>query len=461
MSFKQKYSALQEYFCKPLSRKALIWHLAILFVAAILLRIFLAIPALADAQTLLRPDSMGYWSPAQALAAGDGFVSGPGSNVPEVIRPIGYPLLLALSIILSGKSLLGAALTGIVAAASAVVPIVLALRKVAGDRAGLLGGWLYALNMTAAAVAPLILSDGLLGMVAAWQLCWAVYFVQSKKLHYFAFLVLFALAGVFVKPVNLPVVLIGLPVILIAGWSRLQNFIGGMIIFLFLAGALLMPWWVRNYQLCGDFDGNSANLYFHNGSAVLAHATGESSEVWKNKLLSGAEKEFKSQPEKYPTLREQNAWKKAQFAALIKKYPRSAMITHLPNIFNLLPDMPTLLENNHVTAGERGTMAVLRQKGFVAALNHYLDGKWYIIFLLIPFFVIHAVILVFAFFQLIKYIKSWQWRWLLLFGVLVFYYFWAPGPVISPRYLLPALPMLIFMTVQCFCNKKVSNISKG
>ena len=181
MSFKQKYSVLQEYFCKPLSIKAFVRHLVILFFTAILLRIFLAIPALADAQTLLRPDSMGYWSPAQALAGGDGFVSGPGSNIPEVIRPIGYPLLLAFSIMICGKSLLGAALCGIVVSASAVVPIVLALRKTAGDRAGLLGGWCYALNMTAVAVAPLILSDSLLGVIAAWQLYFAVYFIYSKK----------------------------------------------------------------------------------------------------------------------------------------------------------------------------------------------------------------------------------------------------------------------------------------
>ena len=146
MSFKQKYSALQEFLSKGMSPKALFCQLAILFFAAILLRIALAIPALCDAETLLRPDSMGYWQPALALAAGDGFVSSPGSTVPEVIRPIGYPLLLALSILLFGKSLLAAALTGVVVSASAVIPIVLAVRKLSSDRAGVLAGWLYALS---------------------------------------------------------------------------------------------------------------------------------------------------------------------------------------------------------------------------------------------------------------------------------------------------------------------------
>ena len=464
MSFKQKYSALQEFLSKGMSPKALFCQLAILFFAAILLRISLAIPALCDAETLLRPDSMGYWQPALALAAGDGFVSSPGSTVPEVIRPIGYPLLLALSILLFGKSLLAAALTGVVVSASAVIPIVLAVRKFSGDRAGVLAGWLFALSMSSIAASPLILSDTLLGTIAAWQLFAAIYFVKEKKLVYYALLVLLAVAGTLVKPVNLPVVLIGLPVILLAGSCKVQNFLTGMIITIMLAGAVLLPYAVRNWQLCGSFDGNSANLYFHNGSAVLAHATGESSEVWKNRLLEKADKEFKSAPAKYPTLREQNVWKKAQFVQLLKQYPKSAVITHLPNIFNLLPDLPSLLENNHVTTGERGTMAVLRQKGFLAAVDHYLGGKWYMLVLLLPLLALHGIVLLLALCQFVKYIRYWQWRWLLVFGVLVFYYVWAPGPVISPRYLLPALPMLIFMAVDfiryTFSNSSVPNAGR-
>ena len=459
--FKQKYSALQEFFCKPLSCKALLWHLAILFISAVLLRIFSAVPALLEPETLLRPDSMGYWNPGLALAAGEGFVSGPGSAVPEVIRPIGYPLFLASCIKLFGQSLLAAAIMGCVIGASAVIPVVLSIRKVCGNRAGLLGGWLYALNMTSVAVAPLILSDNLLGVLAAWQCCLAIYIVKEHKLHYFALLTLLVIAGSLVKPVNLPVVLLGLPVLLIAGSVKMQDFMAGLVILIFLTGAILLPYLYRNYTLCGDIDGNSANLYFHNGSAIMAHVTGESSEVWKNRLLQKAETEFNKYPEKYPTLREQNAWKKKEFAALVKKYPRSSIITHLPNIFNLLPDMPSFLENNHITAGERGTMAVLRQKGFFTAVNHYLDGKFYIIFLLIPFFVVHAFTLMFAFLGVLSYIKHWQWRYLLMAGTLVFYYIAAPGPVISPRYLLPALPMLIFMAVEFLCRSILNNRLRG
>ncbi len=448
MSFKRKLQFYKFRFLRPMKNGRFWRHFAFLFCVAVLLRLLLALPALAEPATLLRPDSMGYWSPATALAAGDGYVTAPGSNIPELIRPCGYPWFLALTIKLFGSSFLPAALAGILLGASGVLPITLALRKFTGDRPALLGGWLYALNMTAIAVSPLILADNLLGIIAAWQLFMTIYLIKERQMVYFAGLTLLAIAGCFVKPVNLPVVLVGLPVILLATAHGWKSLVAGMVTLIFFVSLLLVPIWYENYKLCGGFDGNTANIYFHNGSAISAHATGESSEVWKKRLLAQADAAFRKNPAKYQSLKAQNEWKKAQFIKLIKQYPVSAAITHLPNVFNLLPDLPTMLENNHITRGERGTMAVLRQQGFIAAVQHYLGDKWGWIFILLPLLAVHLLTLLLAAVRLTFYLFKRQWRYLLIFGVLAFYYIWAPGPVISPRYLLPALPMLIAMATQ-------------
>ena len=446
----------KERFFAPMPFRKWAISFALLLLLALALRIALAVPALKDASTLLRPDSMGYWSPACALAAGDGFVSAPGSTTPEMIRPIGYPLVLSMVIRLFGNNFLWGALLGIVLSVSAIIPVVWAGRKLLCDRIGLLAGALYALNLTSIADAPLILSDTLLGVLAAWQIFFVISFVKEKNLLWLAALTLSAIAGAMVKPVNLPVVLVGLPVILIAGSGTWSGFIKGLLLIAVGVGSLLIPYWVHNVKLSGDFDGNTANAYFHNGSAILAHATGESSEVWRSRLLAKAEKEFAAHPEKYSTLKAQNQWKKAQFRELVKQYPTDTLITHLPNIFNLLPDVPTLLENNHFTTGERGTMAVLRQKGFFAAVNHYLGGRWYILIVLTPLLAVYALTLAAAALRLVIYLVKWQWRWLLIFGVTVFYYVWAPGPVISPRYLLPALPMIILMALHIKNNISIT-----
>ena len=466
MTFKSAAQKLFERYNQPLPAKVFYRDLVILTAAALLLRILLALPALSEPSTLLRPDSMGYWEPARAIAAGDGLVSSPGSTQLEVVRPVGYSAFLAFGILFAGESLLFAAILGMIAGASAIIPIALATRKLCGERAGLLAGILYALNISAIAASPLILSDTLLGLLAAWQFYFAIYFIKDKKLIFFVFLTIFAIAGTLVKPVNLPITLIGLPLILLLARLPRLELLKGALLWLVLSLALLVPYWVRNAAICGDFDGNTANLYFHNGSAVMAHATGESSEVWRERLLAQADAEFSAHPEKYPTIKEKNRWKKAQFKAMIKQYPWDFMVTHLPNIFNLLPDAASLLENNHASSSGRGTMAVLRQKGFFAAANFYLNGRWGVIFFLLPLLAVYAFTMILALLQLFLYLKKFDWQAILLFGTLVFYYVWAPGPVISPRYLLPALPMIIFMAVQCgtyfktnstFDNKEVKS----
>lgn len=448
MSFKRKLQLYKLSFLRPMKRGRFIWYFLFLIFVTLLLRLALAIPALNAPETFLRPDSMGYWNPALALAAGDGFVTAPGSMTPEVARPCGYPLFLALVIRFFGSGFLPAALAGIILSTFGVIPMVLALQKFTGDRPALLGGWLYALNMTSIAVAPLILADTLLCVIAAWQLFMIIYLIRERQMIYFAGFVLLAIAGCFVKPVNLPVVLIGSFVILLAVVHSWQNFLSGAFIAVLFTGLILIPTWYENYQIAGGFDGNTANLYFHNGSAVMAHATGESSEVWKKRLLDKADTAFRKNPEKYGNLKAQNEWKKAQFIQLVRQYPVSAAITHLPNVFNLLPDLPSMLENNHITSGERGTMAVLRQYGFIAAVQHYLGDKWMWLFILLPLLAVHLATLLLAALRLLIYLLSGQWRYILIFGVLAFYYIWAPGPVISPRYLLPALPMLITMATQ-------------
>ncbi len=444
---------VRAWFAAPSAPGAFARQLAVLLLAALVLRIGLAIPALSEPSSLFRPDSPGYWEPARALAAGDGLVSAPGSEVPESVRPAGYLVWLALGMKLGGESVLFAALAGMVLNVSGIVPLVLAVRKFGGMRASLFAGWLYACNPTAIADSALILSDNLLGVVACWQLWAAVSFMRGGKLRDFAWLSVFAMVGSYVKPVNLPIVFIGLPVLALAGSHSLKKFgqcVGTAAV---LAAVLLVPYLMRNIRLSGDPDGNTANSYFHNGSAILAYATGESSELWRRRLLARAEKEFAANPGLYPSLKEQNAWKKSQFAALIRQYPQAAVITHLPQPGNLLPDAPTLLENNRVTASGQGTMAVLRQRGLVAATNHYLGGKWWILLPLLPLLAVTAVTYLAAGWQVYEELRRWQWRWLLVFGTLVFYYLWAPGPVISPRYALPALPLLIALAAWKFEKK--------
>ena len=224
MNFKCFGQKILNKYHSPMPQQAFRRHLLICFAAAVLLRIVLAWPALNDPATLLRPDSMGYWNPARAVAAGDGLVSEPGSDTLEVIRPVGYIAWLAAGILCSGDSLLFAGVMGILISAATIFPLAWGVQKLCGSkRAGTVGAWLWAVCITPIGAAPLILSDTLLGLLSAYQFCAAVYFIQDKKLWQFALLSLAAMAGALTKTVNLPVVLVGLPVILLAAWLPWQD----------------------------------------------------------------------------------------------------------------------------------------------------------------------------------------------------------------------------------------------
>ena len=447
MSFKSALRTGRTWLSRPLPEKVFRRRLAECFLLALVLRVVLALPALAAPETLLRPDSASFLEPARALACGDWFRAAPGSEEWSLLRPPGYPLFLAPAMKLGGGALLAAALAGCIWSASAVWPVAWAVRRVAGERAGVLGALCWGLALTALAQAPQILSDSMMGVLAAWQCYMVVRVTASGAGRDFALLSLLAAAGCYIKPVNLPVAVIGLPVLALAAADSARRFVRFLGIAAGVCAVLLVPYWVFMARRTGGFDGNTANIVFHNGAAVMARVTGESSDVWRDRLLAEAEQAFAREPRRYRTLLEQNRWKMARFRKMIREYPKEFLIAHLPNPGNLLPDLPGLLENNRVTVSGGGTLAILRRKGLWAAADHYLSGRWGWLLAALPLLAVTGMIYLGAVWRLAVWCRARRWRLLLVFGVLVFYYIWAPGPVISPRYALPALPFLIVMAL--------------
>ena len=64
--------------------------------AALLVRILCALPALCQGKPLLRIDSQTYLQPAKALLSDGAYLTAPGSGLPMTKRPPGYSLVLAL-----------------------------------------------------------------------------------------------------------------------------------------------------------------------------------------------------------------------------------------------------------------------------------------------------------------------------------------------------------------------------
>ena len=140
------------------------------------------------------------------------------------------------------------------------------------------------------------------------------------------------------------------------------------------------------------------------------------------------------------SIQEREEWYLKRYREAILAHPWSAAATHLFQVWILLPDMADYLQNLGLRTGERGTLAVLRKDGALAAFRHYMDGSYAAAFLAMPFLLACGALYALTAAGAWIYLRRRRWAVLTLFAVFVLYYLAAPGPVLMPRYQIPALP---------------------
>ena len=426
------------------------WILWGIVLSAFLLRIVCALPALTgDGKDLLRIDSRTYIEPALALLSEGTYCTSPGSGIPMTMRPPGCALILAGLFGLFGKNLTLVSILNCLASALTCYPTGLCGRLLGGKPAGILAAGFLALNLTSLAQAPLLLVDSLLGLNCAWTLYYVLEIRRRRTVTAFGAVCILLALGAWIKPVTTPVLLGGMPLLalLFFGFRKpaLQAF--GMILLTFLL--LMFPLMLRNYR-CGaefDMDCNRGEMFYHSGAAILGVVTGEDTGKIRNRLAAETEAYLKLHAEEYPNIRSRNAYRHKKYLALIGQYPGAFLRTHLPQWQMLLPDLPVFLENNRLTVTGRGTLDIMRKDGVFAALKHYLDGRFALLIPALPFLLIAGLLYLSAFMLLLIWLYHWktQWLMLILFGIFGFFYLFAGGPVVMPRYKIPALPLLCAM----------------
>ncbi|MBQ7731657.1 MAG: glycosyltransferase family 39 protein [Lentisphaeria bacterium] len=423
-------------------------RIALVFLFALAIRILCAWPALwsymgdGDMESFMRPDSATYYFPARAFVETGKLTLDVGSDFPAVQRPPGYIFFLVAVIFLSCPPVIGCLVDALT-----VFPVALAGRRLAGRRAGFWAAVLYALNLTALANAPLILADSLLGFLCAWQVFFFVRAWRTKRLSDFLFGAVFAAAATLTKPVNLPVLLGLIPFVLAPVLMRPWRKAACAALLTFLVfGAMVVPWMLRNQSIGAGFvlDRNSGLTALHNTAAILARVNGTDGDTERAALEAEAEAAFADKSEQYANLLElkmaEDDWYLARYKKTVFEHPGAAAATHLFQVWILLPDLPNFLQNLGLRTGERGTLAVLRKDGVMAAFRHYMDGSYAAAFLAAPFLLATGVLYALTATGVWIYLRRRRWTVLTLFAVFVLYYLAAPGPVLMPRYQIPALP---------------------
>lgn len=415
--------------------------LALIAAAALLLRFAPLGAALASPEfpdNISRPDTPGYLSPARTLAF-SGVYEGTG-------RVPGFPYFLSLcfrasggeeyrlpAILLTGIGLLTAALCG---AAAWIY---------AGDRkTAVAAALLAALNLTAIANAPMLLSDTLFGLFAAVQ--WIV-FVTALRLREPLWLPLSAATaavGALIRPINIAwIVPLSVLILLFPGASWKKRIAAAALSFaLFFAG--ILPWMSRNHALGAGYtlDTNTGAMLHQNGAMLLAAVNRSDFEAEKAKLLE-EQRELFLDTAAFPDEASREAWRLRRFRGLIAAHPFRWISQHF-DWHILLPDVPTFSELFGATTPGRGTMAVLASEGVFAAVRHYFDGKMWILWFVLPLLIPTALLYFGAAAALFGYLRNFREHWFDVLVLLAFaeYYFFLPGPITAPRYQIPALPCL-------------------
>lgn len=420
------------------------------FVLALVIRVLCAVPALKETDRLQRPDSATYLLPAYALAEDGEINIKPNSywatvdcyyQRPAVQRPPGYIVFLAGLRLIFGRSPVAFALAGCLIGALAVFPVGVTGLHFAGRRAGFWAAVLYALNLTSLAVAPLILSDTLLGFLVAFQAMFLVKAMRTGRLRDFILGIVFAAAAVLVKPVNVPVLILLFMTAPFMMKTR-RKAVRAMLLVPLVSAVIIVPWMLRNRAVGAGFviDRNSGLTALHNTAAILAHANHSDIETERAQLDSAASHEFSSPDGIRYSIQEREEWYLKRYREAILAHPWSAAATHLFQVWILLPDLPDFLQNLGLRTGERGTLAVLRKDGVLAAFRHYMDGSYAAAFLSVPFVLIHAALWLLTAAGIWLYARRKRWVVLLVCVLPALYYLAAAGPVVLPRYQIPALP---------------------
>ena len=420
-----------------MNRKTAILLFLLILAAAFAARLLPALMAAGFPERITRPDTPTYLEPARALCEGE--FSGTG-------RAPGYIWLAAGARLISEhhhKLLL--ALAGVLLSTLTLVPVWAGTRLLAGTGAALAATALLALNLTAAANAPMLLSDTLFGFFAAWQFFFFIRFFRRKKDRDFLCCILAAALGTLIRPINLPWLAPALVLLwFVPGVSprrKALDTLGGVLIY----GAVLLPWMARNAAAGAPWciDTNTGAMLHQNGAMILAEANRSSYEDEKQRLRKEFDTLFQDK-KRFPDEKSREEWKIAKLKKIIAAHPFIALKQHFNWHRILLPDAPTFFELAGLTRSDRGTMEVLTRRGLLAAVDHYFEGRRHLPLALLPLLVFTGIVylgtlavLGGALFKLRK--RGFLW---LLFLAFSEYYLFLPGPICAPRYQIPALPLM-------------------
>jgi len=401
-------------------------------VLAGLLRVGLFATAWNRPDGLFKPDSNDYIELSDSLAETGNFQR---DSRPEVFRTPGYPAFLLLGVPFGTHWWRVTVLVQIALDVLVVYLTYLLGWMLLGRAGGLWAALLQAICVVAIVSAVRLLSDGLFAVLLTLAVLLFVHHLRTSAWWSLTAAAAVLGAGCYVRPVGLAFAAVLLAVLIVRA-RRLRQ--AGA--FAALVAACVCPWVVRNGLRTGYWGFSSFatdTLYAYAAPQVLARVEGISAAQARRRI------ELFHPPRPGETIGQAVARRRRAALEVIMQHPVAYATTHLNGVVGFfLPAATDVLEVAGLTSGGKGTLAVLRAEGLVAAVRHYFDGNRLAMLLAAPMVLVPAAVYLGAAACFVvrfgRRSSAVAWTLLLMVAVAAV----LAGPANVPRFRVPVAPLL-------------------
>lgn len=344
---------------------------------ALLLRILLPSAVLAlrhDPSVFVARDTPDYVRPAEAMLSSGAF---DGDGQPEIERTPGYPVFLMPGLIAGRLATVTVALQIFVSTLT-VVLVYLTSKLLFSRKIAYWSAALYTIEPLSVIYCSQILSETLFTFLLVLFVYQTVCYLKQGKLPVLLAAALSLAAATYVRPVSyyLPIA-----IVLIVFYASLQKHrrliamthaLGFVLLYAVLVGA----WQARNYRVSG-YGGFSAlegfNLYFNQGSSIIAKTTGKPFYTVQEKLgyYSSAQYDNEHPDQKMWSPAQKNAFMRREGLELIKNNLLTYALIHLKGMAVVIAD-PGGMEYSKIFKkypAVGGLLGTVTDAGILSALN--------------------------------------------------------------------------------------------
>ena len=419
-----------------------------LFLLALTLRLTFFLIASGDETRFIKPDTTTYVRPAINLVDHGVFsASTEEPYEPEFDVTPGFPAFIIAVFAALGRSVILVALVLLII--DSTVPVILYRigERWCSWKVGTAAGVLYAVTLLSIISCQHVLTDSLFTFFLSLQILFYLRFFRNGQTRDLIITVIVLGIMTLIRPTASYWIFILLGILMLKrplpGNRRLSRIFVSALIF----AAICTPWIARNVHQGAGFRlvTNSAKTvrYFF-AAAVEAEITGVPAGKIRTEWKRSDLVLFESNPTLYPDENARAAYKREKGIETIKRHPL-VFIKLSARPYALFPAIDAFYEHIGVSAGGKGTLDVLTRKGPWAAVEHYFDGKTWLLIPVIPWVLILGLTYLACIRGLFICFRERAWGSVLSFAFFALYYIALLGPLTLSRYRLPAMPAIVLM----------------